>query len=253
MISEAVHSRTHETRFDWTQGKYYVNVTVEDDSLTLGQIDIFYVTFKDDSGIIKEQEVKPGQSAQSPKGSQIYIPEGYYFAGWDSDLGNIQEDKIINATYESEVAYQRITEDRDDWMEAPGVILVEVYAEGHSLTVGAVPVYDHGYRISTPIPLYSIPEIQEADFVKIQKVADVDEDTNEITIKIAITNDGENIPSDEEWEEIEHRGVKDLPEDLEGKYLWTKQVLDTDDEDESPILYELKEIFAKKLENYEPE
>ena len=57
----------------------------------------YTVTFRDHNGnVIKTEVVEWGQPATAPDDP---VRDGYYFAGWDKDFGNVTSDLEITATY----------------------------------------------------------------------------------------------------------------------------------------------------------
>jgi len=100
-----------------------------------------------------------------------------------------------------------------------------------------------GYRISAPFSLDGITNATES---KIEWEAMIpDEEKTRIFIKTAVTNSNSEEP--ESWSEVTINGgqIPDIQEgdDLTGKYLWTKQILETDDPTISPQLDTLTETI----------
>lgn len=105
-----------------------------------------------------------------------------------------------------------------------------------------------GYRISNPLPLGTITNVASSN---IEWKATTDEGITSITIKTAVTIDGENPPAfdSEEWqvassgESIIGINPGDNLAEPEERYLWTMQILESTAEDVSPALHSLTETI----------
>jgi hypothetical protein len=102
-----------------------------------------------------------------------------------------------------------------------------------------------GYRISPPL---SLDEIKNVASSSIKWEATIPDGTR-ITIKAATTTDGENPLGfgDPRWQKVEQSGDS-IPgiepgANLTGQYLWTMQILETDDPDITPQLHSLTETI----------
>ncbi|HUW71736.1 MAG TPA: hypothetical protein VMV66_00875 [Candidatus Humimicrobiaceae bacterium] len=145
---------------------------------------------------------------------------------------------------------------------AVGVILIltglEIKKSGLQVVMAQETI--SGYRISQPLYLGTIKNVATSS---IEWDADIpDPDKTRIIIKTAITTNGGSPPEldDPIWQEFmidQDQGVRSIPGiepgmDLSGQYLWTMQVLESDTEGVSPVLYSLTEtiIMSARTEGY---
>lgn len=163
---------------------------------------------------------------------------------WENNEGvliNLQIiDNFLSLIPSEEKEIKRTTDSSDEWGNF--FYAENVIADNDDLVLEES--YTEGYRISPPLSLDEIKNVAES---KIEWEATTVELTS-TTIKTAVTTDGENPPAldSEEWQAAvsgESIPEIDLGEDLTSQYLWTMQILKTDDPAITPRLHSLTETI----------
>lgn len=84
----------------WAQD--FTNITENLDVYPTYAIKSYTVTFEDETGVIKTERVKYGANATAPATSEIRIPVGKEFAGWEGSYKNITGDTSITAKFRAQ-------------------------------------------------------------------------------------------------------------------------------------------------------
>jgi len=198
-----------------------------------------------------------GRSGEQPHFSRSSQLIRYIIESQKNDWENNEElinlqivDNSLTLIPSEEIKITRTTTSSDDWYNS-------FYAENVSVENDDLVLeenYTNGYRISLPLPLDTIKNVAES---KIEWEATTTEITS-TTIKTAVTTDGENPPvlDSEEWQTaVSGESIPEIDpgEDLTGQYLWTMQILETDDPATTPQLHSLTETIlmrGKEVEGY---
>jgi len=159
------------------------------------------------------------------------------------NLQIVDIDNSLTLIPSEEIGITRTTDSSDSWYSSSS-------AENVSVENGDLVLednYTEGYRISLPLPLDEIKNVAES---KIEWEATTPEFTS-TTIKTVVTTDGENPPAldSEEWQTaVSGESIPgiDPGEDLTGQYLWTRQILETDDPATTPQLHSLTETILMR-------